>query len=291
MSMQHTLSDVPMLGSVCVDYKIMDCMQQACSSLMVPMQVVGVPATAGVLQRPFSVAASGRWLDAAEAFNSIRADKGKPDVFTPCVEGIAAAGSLLCGYKITRRPEDAGGLSAKLQTPATTGETATAGDAHPLQHLAAAVLAGGQPSSDAGAQPSNTHEKRLRACWAVAYALAFLLHPDTQAAISNADTAGAAAEATLLAALVPTAIEVLSRNAVVAFGSSAAGSKQQREAAAGEPVKPMWKKLAAGSKPLTMLLDMTGLEAIKEGMFSIAGKVCPGHSKPLATPVCQQHPG
>lgn len=233
-------------------------------------------ATATSLQRPFGMTASGSWMDAAEAFDSLRADKGKPDVLRPGVEGIAAAGYVVCAYNMRLlRPGAAGGSSARLQDPSLYDRAFANENTHPLQHLAAAVLAGGRPSSDGGAQPGSTQQHRLRACWAVAYALVFLLHPDTQSATSKATgtAAGPAAEANMLAALVPTAMEVLSRNAAIAFGTSAEAARGQRGAAAEDPMKPMWKKLAASSKSLTSLLGLAGLESVKEEMFNIAGKV------------------
>lgn len=167
----------------------------------------------------------------------------------------------------------------------TAGASSSAPVSHPMQHLLAALrqgaVGGAAQKLRSGLGVSGYREQRAADAAAVGHALAFLLHPAVYAATAAQDTSGSTRSEPSPAAavhrcLIDEALAVLASKSKAAFSSTSASpllSGASGGSQAGSSMEAL-RTRAGRSKVLLEMLEMTGLEPVKEQMLNLADQVC-----------------
>ena len=165
---------------------------------------------------------------------------------------LLSAALAVCHAKLGLKATSTGLQSQRLHG-AHEGSAAEAADTAFL-HLAAAL-----GSSNASSMSSDA---RAADAAAVGHALAFLLHP-------------ASAAGRMPSALLEEAWQVLASRGKSVANPGPVATASIGGGMDGKSVSRVWEARAKGSKALTQLLELTGMDPVKKQLFSLADQV--GH--------------
>lgn len=177
-----------------------------------------------------------------------------------------------------KKPRTAGGRSPE-GSASGPGDSSRAAPSHPLRHLLDAMLQGSSSSGSRarrGLGVTNYREQRAADARAAGNALAFLMHPAVYAAaVQPAASQSAPAAVAVPRCLVEEALAVVAARGKSAFSSTSA-SPLLTEASSGGKAggKQALQERAGNSKVLQEVLELTGLEPVKEAMLNLADQVC-----------------
>lgn len=195
-----------------------------------------------------------KWFGAKTAFSAKKVQElpeGQPE--------IAGMLSALCDVQLQLPGSTFVGISkdsAQLLGPSAANSSSD----HPVQHLLTAVkLASGKPGA---AGLTAAREQRRVDAQAVGHALCFLLHSATETGL-------------LPASLVTLALNVLKDKApsLLTTALSSLTAAAGASGASAEAVPEGWVKRAEGSKALTKLLQLVGMQPIKQLVFELVAQV------------------
>ena len=243
------------------------------------------------VERGLSLLAKGELVDALQVFDAqlkVASDTRSPT--THILKGLAE----LCQIKLKLPITPAVAPQPPAKKPRTAPPSRTsAGTSHPLHHLLDALRSGSGAANTSmrkGLGVSGYREQRAADARAAGHALAFLLHPavhpiavpDEPAASGTQAPAAAvtAATAGLPKCLIDEALTVLASKGKSAFSSTSASpllseGSSNDAGSAGRSEQEVLRKRAKGSKVLLELLELTGLEPVKQAMLNLADQVGP----------------
>jgi hypothetical protein len=266
---------------------------------------VFVPQLPKSAERGLSLLANGELVAALQVFDSqlksaasnqaaSSSSSAPSNCDTQLLQGLAELCQRKLGLAVSSTVGPNQRPAKKLRTalsrqPPSDGRTMSGSDSrapvsHPMTHLIAALrhgaVGGAAHKLRSGLGVSGYREQRAADAAAVGHALAFLMHPAVYAA-STTDTSGSAntqpsSAAAVHRCLIDEALAVLASKGNAAFSSTTASpllSGATGGSQAGSSAKEL-RTRAGRSMVLLEMLEMTGLEPVKEQMLNLADQVC-----------------
>jgi hypothetical protein len=277
------------------------------AGVCMPCLQVQLPQLPKAAERGLSLLAKGELVEALQVFDSLlktsasnnsSCNGSKPNSSASQDTQLLQALTELCQRKLQLPVSSSASMQPPAMKPraaANRAGTADAGaaasiqtGAHPVQHLVAALQQSAASTAAAasrmrqGVSVTNYRQQRAVDAAAAAQALAFLMHPAVfpqAAAGAGAATSTAAGQSTgsaaLQACLISEAWAVLRAKGTSAFSSTSASPllPEASSSKAGSGSQQELKARAKGSKVLLELLEMTGLEPVKQAMLNLAEEV------------------
>lgn len=259
-----------------------------------PADQVPFPKLPKAAERGLALLAKGELVDALQVFesqvtaaSSVSRSNSSSTADLQVLQGL----TQLCQIKLNlpvkrvssaqppaaKKPRTAGGRSPE-GSASGPGDSSRAAPSHPLRHLLDAMLQGSSSSGSRarrGLGVTNYREQRAADARAAGNALAFLMHPAVYAAaVQPAASQSAPAAVAVPRCLVEEALAVVAARGKSAFSSTSA-SPLLTEASSGGKAggKQALQERAGNSKVLQEVLELTGLEPVKEAMLNLADQV------------------
>ncbi len=200
--------------------------------------------------RAFALMKEAKWFEAQQFL----AAQAKAAAEGPQQQGAGQLGGGALGASLALCNAKLGLPSTQAAAPSTRGSSV-----HPLQHLSAALAGPSQGGSPAPSAAAARVQQRQDDAQVVGQALAFLLHPAT---------------AQLPASLAQEALQVLEdRAARLSAGAAAAQTSGAGPSPSAAAQRTGFEQRAQGSKALSQLVGMVGLQPVKEQLLSLADQV------------------